>query len=225
MGPVPLDATSSFERFHLLLVGNVTLVRLAVKQLLNSVSGIVILGEAGSGNEAVALARRSEPDMAIVAIQRFDDAWASCVREIQAISPRTRSIILVDEDDGDGLFRAAESGVWGYLPQNISQEELVRAIQLVSRGQVVIACALAPEQFARLSSLNARGTNTLVPFSNREFAVIKAMAEGYTDRQIARHLGLSVPTVKTHVRSILRKTRSRNRAAAIAVAFRHGVIS
>ncbi|MDR7435541.1 MAG: response regulator transcription factor [Armatimonadota bacterium] len=225
MSPVPMDATSSFERLYLLLIGNVTLVRLAVKQLLNSVSGIIILGEAGSGEEAIILAKRSEPDMAIIAIQRFDETWATCVKEIQTISPRTRSLVLVDEDDGDGLFRAAEHGVWGYLPQNISQGELVRAIHLIARGQVVIACALAPEQFARLSFLNTRGTNNLLPLSNREFAVIKAMAEGYTDRQIAHHLGLSVPTVKTHVRSILRKTRSRNRAAAIAVAFRHGVIS
>ena len=217
--------SASSTRITILVVGAVALVRMALKQFLSGADEVVVLGEASAGAEATAMAGRGAPDVALIDVQGMDETVTIFIPRLFAASPNTRPIILSDDGFDDGVFHAAEAGVWGYLSRDVSQVELIRAVRLVAQGKAVIGCSLLPEQFSRLSVLRTRNSNLAFGFSQKEWTVIKAMAAGHTDSQIAGQLGLSVPTIKTHVRSILRKTGSRNRTAAITAAFRSGVLS
>jgi DNA-binding NarL/FixJ family response regulator len=201
------------------------LVRIALRQLLQAAGEVEVVGES-TVDQAADQARRLAPDIALVDGQRLQDGrLADFLADLQAASPRTRTIVLWEDDLDHGLVGAVRAGAWGYLSRDVTPHQLARAVRLVTGGRVVMECALTREQFQRLGGLDdgapGGGALTLTP---KETKVIQAMAEGHTDEQIARHLGVSVPTVKTHVRSILRKTSARNRAAAIAAAFRSGVL-
>lgn len=217
-------------RFTAILIAD-PLVRIALRQLLQAAEEVAVVGE-GTVDQAAELARRLAPDLALVDAQRLRDGrFGDFLSDLRAASPRTRAILLCEDDLDGGVAGAARAGAWGYLPREVTDRQLARAVRLVLDGKAVMDCALSYDQFARLGQTNHNapaadvpGAGAVLRLSQKEATVIRAMAEGHTDEQIARQLGVSVPTVKTHVRSILRKTNARNRAAAIAAAFRSGIL-
>jgi DNA-binding NarL/FixJ family response regulator len=215
-------ATSSAQLTVILIAD--ALVRIALKQLLREADEVVVVGETAPGQE-LPVAGRTAPDVALVDSQGVD-GLAEFLQRLQAVSPRTRAIILSEADFDCGLLSIACAGAWGYLRRDISGPQLIKAVRLVAQGKAVMDCTMAYGDFARLGQLRRADppTGTSVPLSPKEASVIRIMAEGHTDLQIAEQLGLSIPTVKTHVRAILRKTNSRNRAAAVATAFRTGAL-
>lgn len=217
--------TASSKELRILLISSFALVRIALKQLLSTAGEVSIVGDADPDPHALNLAGREAPDIAILDTQRMDDQLTNFVSRLLAVSPEVRTIILSDEGLEDGVLQAFKIGAWAYLPRDLSQAELIRAVRQVAQGKVVIGCALQPGQLLRLRDLSQGSVALELPLSQREETVVRAMAAGDTDSQIAKNLGVSVPTIKTHVRSILRKTNSRNRTAAIARAFRVGVLS
>jgi len=216
-------ATSSAQLAIILIAD--PLVRIALKQLLREADEVVVVGEADP-DHALPVARRTAPDIALVDTHRVGDGLTEFLQRLRAVSPKTRPIVLTDADFTAGSLRIVEAGAWGYLRRDVSDPQLIKAVRLVARGKAVVDCTMAHDDFARLGQLRPADppSGTVVPLSEKESSVMRAMAEGHTDIQIARQLGLSVPTVKTHVRAILRKTNSRNRAAAIATAFRTGTL-
>jgi len=214
---------TSSTQLSVFLIAEVALVRVALRQLLSRAAEVAVVGEAGAG-QALGMAHQFMHDIALVDAHRVDETLTGFLRRLAAISAKTRAIILSDYDFESGVVQAAEAGAWGYLPRDVSETELVRAVRLVAQGHAVMGCWLAPDQFVRLGELSPRRVELSLPLSQKESSVIRAVAQGQTDGQIARELGISVPTVKTHVRSILRKTNARNRAGAIAAAFRCGIL-
>lgn len=216
-------ATSSAQLTVILIAD--PLVRIALKQLLREADEVVVVGETAA-DQALPVARRTAPDVALVDAHRMNNGLAEFLQQLRAVSPKTRPIVLSEADFDVGLLRIADAGAWGYLPREVSEPQLVKAVRLVAQGKAVMDCTMDHDEFTRLGQLRPADppTGTAVPLSQKEASVMQAMAEGHTDAQIARQLGLSVPTVKTHVRSILRKTNSRNRASAIATAFRTGTL-
>ncbi len=215
---------ASSAQLTILLIAD-PLVRIALKQLLRAADEVVVVGEIGA-DHALPLARRTAPDLALVDAHRVDTGLAEFLQRLRAVSPKTRPIVLSEADFGTGVLNIADTGTWGFLPRDVSEPQLVKAVRAVAKGRAVMDCTLAHDEFTRLGQLRqAEPTNgTAFALSQKEASVMQAVAEGRTDSQIANVLGLSVPTIKTHVRSILRKTHSRNRAAAIATAFRSGAL-
>lgn len=218
-----INRETSSARFTVVLVAD-PLVRIALKQLLRGASEVIVVGEA-SADQAVALVRQLAPDIALIDAHGVSSGLPEFLRSLRTASPKIRPIVLSEDDFGDGALLVADAGGWGYLPREVSEQQLIRAVRFVTHGKVVLDCTLAHEQFAQLGQLKTPAAASFaLPLSQKETSVMRAMAEGQTDIQIAKGLGLSVPTIKTHVRSILRKTSTRNRAAAIATAFRSGVL-
>lgn len=217
--------TASSKGLRILLVASFALVRIALKQILSTSGEVSIVGDADPGAHALNLAGRKSPDIAIIDTPHMDQHLMGFVGSLLAVAPDIRPIILSDGNLEQGAIQAFRVGAWAYLPRDLSQVELMRAIRQVSQGKVVLGCALEPQQWLRLKEMGLSHTPLESPLSQREEMVVRAMASGDTDSEIARNLGVAVPTVKTHVRSILRKTNSRNRTAAIATAFRVGVLS
>ncbi|HXF81475.1 MAG TPA: response regulator transcription factor [bacterium] len=221
LGPAEAGPTGRYVR--VLLLSRTALVRVALRQLLSGDGGVAVVAEAGSWSEAVAAAGRSSPD--IMLVDMHDHAMVlDRLPELQAATPGARVIVLSDDPEAGDLFAAARAGVWGYLPHDVTSGELLRAVRTVAQGRVAVGGTMSREDFARLGAIG-RGPDAPLVLSPTEARVIRVMSEGHTDGQIAAQLGMSVPTVKTHVRAILRKTSARNRAAAIAAAFRSGLLS
>jgi len=215
---------TSSARCTALLVAD-PLVRFALKQLLRTAGEVVIVGEVPA-EQAVIAARQLSPDIALIDARRVDEVISEFLRRLRTGSPKTKAIVLSEDDFRDGVVRVARAGGWGYLPREVCEQQLARDVRLVAGGKAVMECAIAYDEFTRLGQLGPvlAPDVTVVALSQKEGSVIQAMAEGQTDSQIAKQLGVSTPTVKTHVRSILRKTQSPNRAAAIATAFRSGIL-
>lgn len=211
------------RRLAVLLIGPTAPVRVALRQMLGAAAEVTITGDVRPEQEALDIARRTPPNITLIDAPDLDQAL-TFVRRLQAASPDTRPIILSDEEFGDSFLKAMVAGVWGILSRDLSQGELIRAMRQVARGRAVIACALQPVQLAQLRKLRAWRADPGVVLTDREATVIRAVAAGRTDTQIAQQLGVAVPTVKSHMRAILRKTRASNRAAAIAAAFRSGAL-
>ena len=218
-----VSGQTSSAQLTVFLIAEVALVRVALRQLLSRAAEVVVVGEAGT-IQAFGMVHQFMPDIALVDAHRVDEALTGFIHRLAATSAKTRPIILSDYDFSSGVIQAAEAGAWGYLPRDVSEAELVRAVRLVAQGRAVMGCWLPPDQFVRLGELSSRRIELSLPLSQKESTVIRAVAQGQTDGQIAREIGISVPTVKTHVRSILRKTNTRNRAGAIAAAFRSGIL-
>jgi DNA-binding NarL/FixJ family response regulator len=219
----PAEAGPANRHLRVLLLSRTALVRVALRQLLSEDASIMVVGEASTWLEAVAAAARAHPDILVVDVPE-QCSVLDRLPELLTVVPGVRVVILSNDPDGAELFAAARAGVWGYLPPDVTAGELLRAVRNVAQGRVALGGALARSDFIRLSVLRREENHTDPPLSPAESRVIRAMSEGQTDGQIASVLGISVPTVKTHVRSILKKTRTKNRAAAIAVAFRRGLL-
>lgn len=216
--PTPSKALS------ILLVSQLSLVRIALKQLLSNLDEVGTIREAVGATEAETLARHDPPDIAIIDAHSTTDEFPATTRAILLVAPSAKVIILSDEDFPAGIIQSGAPGIWGYIPRDISQAELARAVRTVASGRAVVGSSLLPEQFERLTQLAARPA-TQNPLSRKEWRVFEAIAKGHTDNQIAGALGVSVPTVKTHVRSILKKMGARNRAGAVTTAFRSGLLT
>lgn len=184
---------------------------------------IMVVAEAASWSEALASSARANPDILLIVVPHRCSIFER-LGELRGVAPAARSIVLSDDPQGADLAAAARARVWGCLPHDVTSGELRRAIHTVAGGRVAVGGSMSREEFTRLASAR-RETGALPLLSPAETRVMQVMSEGQTDGQIAANLGLSVPTVKTHVRAILRKTSTRNRTAAIAAAFRSGMLT
>ncbi|MDR7550831.1 MAG: response regulator transcription factor [Armatimonadota bacterium] len=219
----PAEAGPAGRHLRVLLLSRTALVRIALRQLLGQDNGVAVVGEAGSLPEALTAAARERPDIVLVDMHNATTTLDR-LHEIQEVAPSARTIILSDDPEGGDLFEAARAGVWGYLPPDVTSSELLRAARGVAQGRVVVVAAMPRQEFARLGGLR-REPKTPPPLSPTESRVVRMMSEGHTDGEIASRLGVSVPTVKTHVRAILKKTSTKNRTAAITAAFRSGLLT
>lgn len=208
-----------------LLLGTGGVARIPIIQWLREEPDLEVAGAITLGPEALALVERTKPDLALIDAAGMDGQLLAAVRQMIALSPSTRPVVICDECPGGTLKRALDAGIWGYLHTDAPQRVILWALRAVAAGRLVLHCSLAPEQVGQMASPAPRaGEAVRRSLSRRETAVLAAIAMGETDAQIAGRLSVSVPTVKTHVRSILRKTGARNRAGAIGAGFRDGAL-
>ncbi|MDI6773345.1 MAG: response regulator transcription factor [bacterium] len=198
--------------------------RIQIVTYLRAAPDLKVVGAMVVGPEALAFVRRTAPDIAVMDADRLDGPLLDHIHQLREASPHTRLLVLADDCPGEELRPALNSGLWGYLHRDAPQDVLVWALRAVARGRIVLYCSLSPDQFGLREKFNHGPGGALNALSPREAEVLAAIAGGHTDTQIACRLRLSVSTVKTHVRSILRKTGGRNRAGAIAMGFRNGAL-
>ncbi len=208
----------------MLLLGTGGVARIPIIQWLREEPDLEAAGAITLGPEAIALVERTRPDLALIDAAGADGQLIAAVRRMIAVSPSTRPVVLCDECPGGTLRRVLEAGICGYLRSDAPQRVILWALRAVAAGRLVLHCSLAPDQVGQFAPPGPRAPEARRPLSRRESAVLAAIAMGETDSQIASRLKLSVPTVKTHVRSILRKTGTRNRAGAIGAGFRDGAL-
>jgi DNA-binding NarL/FixJ family response regulator len=181
--------------------------------------GLEILGAAGNVAAGLDLVEHAAPDIALVDIQLPDGSGIDLTRELLARRPELGVILYTGDSDAELLYSGLDSGARGYALKAGSMTELVGAIERIAAGGSYV-----DPRLDRIL-LSPRATAQLPQLSPREKEIMHLMAEGMTAEQIANQLSVSVETVRTHVRNVIRKLQARNRVHAIALALERGEIA
>ena len=205
---------------RVLIVDDHEVVRRGLEGILSACDDLEVAGQASSGEEAVCLAASIRCDVVLLDLQMRG------MHGLEAIPQLVRSgeggpkvIVLTIHDDDEIVLRAVKSGASGYVMKNASADELIRAIRHVAEGgrhfdEVVVKAFLSDEQRAKDKEL----------LTAHELEILRMVAAGATNRQVANHLFLSVDTVKSHLEAIYRTLEVSDRAHAVAVAMRKGLL-
>jgi DNA-binding NarL/FixJ family response regulator len=210
------------SEIRVLLADDHVVLREATAELIDHQPDMQVVGQAGTGVETVALARERCPDVIVmdIAMPRMDGLAAT--RQIAADCPAVRVLVLTAHEDEEHVIPLLEAGATGYLPKTIGLNELLEAIRATGRGESVLPPAVASVVVRHLAGETPSAPqDELTP---REMQVLHLLAEGQSNRQIARHLSLSVRTVEAHLTHIYAKLGVSSRTEAVLLAQRKGLL-
>lgn len=204
----------------LLIVDNHTLFRQGLVSLLQSEPGMQVIGEAGSGEDALRLVPQLQPDVVLMDVKMPGIGGVEATRRLVEAKPETRILMLTVSEEEESLIAAIQAGARGYILKNADAEELLDAIERVNAGDATLSPAMTLRLFQTLRSGGAPIPVSDLPLTARERDVFHLLAEGASNREIAETLTITENTVKTHVRNILEKLELRNRGEVAAFARR-----
>jgi DNA-binding NarL/FixJ family response regulator len=218
----------------IVLADDQDLVRAGFRVILESEPGFRVVGEARDGAGAIETVRAERPDVVCLDVQMPNVDGIEAARRIVALPDPPAVLILTTFDHDDALFRALEAGASGFLLKNASPERLIDAIRTVAAGDAllapdvtrrVISRATATTPPAEPGAARAEGTAALATagLTERESEVLRLLARGLSNAEIAAELYVGDATVKTHVSNVLQKLALRDRIQAVVWAFEHGV--
>ncbi len=218
--------SSGSEPVRVLIVDDQALIRQALKTLLDLESGIEVVGEAADGIEALELIPDARPDVALVDVRMPRMDGVELVRRLAEDHPRVAAVVLTTFDDDEYVFEGLRAGARGYLLKDTVSGELVSAIEKASRGEVFLGGPVASKVVSELRRVTG-GTAKQGPsgaLSERELEVLKLVAAGFSNREIAKALYITEGTVKNHISNVLRKLDLRDRTQAAFYAVERGWI-
>lgn len=204
---------------RVLLVDDQALFREALGVLLDVAEGVEVVGEAGDGAEALAKAAELRPDVVLMDLRMPVLDGIAATRRLRVEQPEVRVLALTTFDDDEEVFAALRAGAVGYLLKDVGSTRLVEALHAAARGESVLQPSVAAKVVARIASLPddpgpPRQQPLVTPLSERELAVVRLLAEGRSNREIAGELFLAEGTVKNHVTNVLTKLDARDRTQA-----------
>jgi DNA-binding NarL/FixJ family response regulator len=206
---------------RILIADDHALLRSGLRALFESVEGIEIVGEARDGREAVKLAEQLQPDVVVMDIQMPEMDGIEATRRLAVSAPATVVLVLTMHEDDESVFSAMRAGARGYLLKGAEQDEVIRAIAAVGRGEAIFGPAVA----SRILKFFAAGPRPAEPFPQltaRETEILDLMASGLSNHEIAQRLFLSPKTVSNNVSLIFDKLQVADRSKAIVRARRAG---
>lgn len=209
------------------VVDDQTLVREGLALLLGTVPDIHVVGKAAGGREALALVAEQAPDVVLMDVQMPGMNGVAATREIRAHFPLTRVIVLTTFEDDEYVFEALRAGAAGYLLKNADPDHLARAIRAVCSGQAVLDPAMTNKVIHRLTALadGVLAEPVLTErLTDREREVLRLIAKGLANGEIANRLYLAEGTVKNQVSRILSKLGARDRTHAVRMAAEWGLL-
>jgi NarL family two-component system response regulator LiaR len=223
--PLRRDEDASYTGpIRVLIADDHAIVRKGIRALLATEMGIDVVGEAEDGGEALAQARQLRPDVVLMDLVMPVMNGVDTIRQISEQLPDIRILVLTSFTGLDKIFPAIKAGALGYLLKDSSPEELVRAIRQVYRGNASLHPAVARKLLQELSEPSGRG-QTEDPLTDREKEVLRLVAQGRHNQEIADLLAISEATVRTHVSHILTKLELSSRTQAALYALRRGIAS
>ena len=204
------------------------LFRRGLAMVLEEEPGMVVVGEAEDGDAAVAAAEELAPDVVLMDVRMPKRSGIDATRAIAESVPSARIIMLTVSDEEEDLYEAIKAGAAGYLLKEVSIEEVAGAIRSVVSGQSLITPSMASKLLAEFTNLSKRAEQRqAVPtprLTSRELEVLKLVAQGMSNKEIASELYISENTVKNHVRNILEKLHLHSRMEAVMYAVREKIL-
>jgi len=203
---------------RILLVDDHALFRNSLRVRLEEEEGMVVVGQAGTAEQAIGRARIYEPDVVLLDLLLPRTSGYQAIPRILTASPASRIVVVSSQTSPAAVRQAVSAGARGYVPKRASDTELIDAIRRVAAGERYID----PELGAQL--VVAEGVPALEPLSDRERDVLHLLALGYSNKEVGQKLSISVRTVDTHRAHVMRKLRLRTRAELVLFALANGLI-
>ncbi|HEX4084680.1 MAG TPA: response regulator transcription factor [Chthoniobacteraceae bacterium] len=201
---------------RLLLVDDHEVVRRGLAFMINDQPDMEVVGEAASGAEAVELFRKQTPDLVLMDLRLPDMTGIECAAELRGIAEEARIVILTTFSGNEHIYRAMKAGVRAYLFKDMAGDVIMGALRTVHAGGTFLPPPIATSLAQRL---------TEAELSQREIAILKALAKGASNKDIGRQLDIAESTVKGHMNHLLSKLRARDRTEAVTIALRRGLIT
>ena len=206
---------------RVLIADDHLVVRQGLRGFLETYPDIQVVADAKNGVQAVALAHEHVPDVILMDLQMPEMGGVEAIEQIMVFSPATHIIVLTSYTEDEYLFSAMRAGARGYLLKEVEPEELVNAIRAAVRGQVT----LHPSVAARLvQGVDQPDDDSLADLTEREFDVLRLVARGKSNKEIADELVIAVGTVKSHVSNILSKLHLAHRTQAALYALKRRLV-
>ncbi|WP_052666165.1 response regulator [Nitriliruptor alkaliphilus] len=221
-------ANADTDPIRTLIADDHELFRRGLRMVLDDEPDIDVLGEAGDGESAVAMAREHAPDVVVMDVRMPIQSGIDATRAIKAELPGTKILVLTISDEEDDLYEAIKAGANGYLLKEISIDEIGHAVRSVNGGQSLISPSMASkllDEFAAMIKKEEQKEQVPAPrLTPREMEVLQHVAQGMNNREIAKTLFISENTVKNHVRNILEKLHLHSRMEAVVYAVREKLL-
>jgi NarL family two-component system response regulator LiaR len=212
------------EIVTVLLVDDHVLVRGGVRAYLETQPDIEVVGEAGSGEEAVRQAERLAPDVVLMDLVMPGMDGIEATQRVRRVSPRSQVVVLTSFHDDSHVFPALKAGALSYLLKDAGPEEVAAAVRSAARGDVTIHPRIAARLVRQVRGEDDQPPNPFTDLTEREQEVLHLIAEGRTNAEIAAALVISEKTVKAHVSNVLSKLHLADRTQAAIFAWREGFI-
>jgi DNA-binding NarL/FixJ family response regulator len=211
---------------RVVLVDDQTLVRRGLRALLELAGDIVVVAEAGDGVEGAAVIRRERPDVVLLDVRMPQASGLDLLRDLRRANELPPTILLTTFDDDEALLEGVKAGARGYLLKDVSLEQLTGAIRAVAAGETLIRPAVTERVLRGLEHVRRdfEALDPPDPLTKREVEILRLMAGGYSNREIAEALGTAEGTIKNHASSILSKLGVRDRTRAVLKALERGYI-
>jgi DNA-binding NarL/FixJ family response regulator len=207
---------------RILIVDDHPVTREGLHAALDVEDGVEVVGEAGSGEQAIQNAGDLKPDVVFMDVRMPGMGGIEAARAIREASPDTKVILVTVDESRTSISEAIQAGVSGYLLKDTSADELVNAARLAVEGKAVIHPQLTRAFIEEVQTAEKRGDSAAL--SRREKEILQKVAYGATTKEVAHDLGISPHTVKTHLERIFEKLGANDRAQAVAIAIRTGLV-
>lgn len=200
---------------RILIVDDHQVVRMGLRMLLEHQGGLKVVGEAGTAAEAIEMAKKLKPELVLMDVRLPDESGIEACRKIRSVNPGIRVLMLTSYSSDEAIFAAIMAGASGYLLKRLEAEQLYSAIMAVGRGETLLDPTLSASVVKRVKEIcdgePSRGVDSL---TEREKEILKLIAEGLTNREIADEVHLGEKTVRNHITAIFMKIGVSHRTQA-----------
>ncbi len=208
-----------------LLVDDHRIVRQGVRAFLQTIADIEVIAESDSGTAAVSAAERHQPDVVLMDLEMPGELdGIAATRQIRKLCPETQVIVITSHHQDEYIFPAVRAGAISYLLKDIEPDELAAAIRKAALGEAVLDSRVAARIIKELQGIRKDEVNPFTELSEREFDVLRLIAAGTSNADIAGTLIIGESTVKTHISNILKKLHLDDRTQAAVYAWQEGIV-
>ena len=214
------------EKIRVLVADDHALFRKALAAVFADEADVELVGEASDGEEAVRMAAELVPDVVLMDVRMPKILGIEAARQIKSEQPTTKIVMLTVSDEEEDLFEAIKAGASGYLLKEVDPSEIADALRQIHEGHSLLSPAVASKLVSEFAAICKRTDERAMrpTLTDRELEVLRLAADGLTNRQIGRRLGISENTVKNHIRNILEKLHLHSRMEAVLYAVREELI-
>jgi NarL family two-component system response regulator LiaR len=212
------------DPIRVILVDDHNMVRMGLKAYFATLPDITVVGEAGTGEEAVRLAADLAPDVVLMDLIMPGMDGVAATRQVRRVSPRTQVIVVTSYHEDEHIFPAIRAGALSYVLKDIDPDDLAEAIRRAAAGEAVLNPRVAARLVKELHGQREEAVNPFSELTDRELEVLRQVAAGKNNREIAAALVIGESTVKSHIANILAKLHLADRTQAAVYAWQEGIV-